>query len=79
VHDTNPRFKAGLVRISPIGIYTHAILSCPRCGRNMGVTEGMVAGIESIVCKGRFATGDVCNGHYYWRGGRLVFVGTVPG
>lgn len=61
----------------PIGNFTHVISCCPRCGAHIGVTAGMVAGSESIICKGTFRTGDVCNGHYYWRENQLEFVGTV--
>jgi hypothetical protein len=74
--NTNPRFDAKLVRIRPVGPYSYALVCCPRCQTNIGITEAMVAGIESIVCKGRLGAGS-CNGHYYWRGDQLEFVGTV--
>ncbi len=63
--------------VEPVGNFTHVISYCPRCGVNIGVTAGMVSGIESIICKGTFRTGGVCNGHYYWREKELEFVGTV--
>lgn len=73
---THPRFDARLVPIHPVGPYTHALVSCPRCRRNIGITAGMVTGAESIICKGDLG-GRPCNGHFYWRGGQLEFVGTV--
>lgn len=78
MNDTHPRFNARLVKIHPVGIYTHALIGCPRCKTNMGITDGMVAGTESIICEGKLPTGDRCAGHYYWREGQLVFVGTAP-
>lgn len=75
---TNPRFDAELVRIRPVGEYVYAILSCPRCRNGIGATGAMIAGMDSIVCEGRFPTGERCGGHYYWRNDRLEFVGTAP-
>ena len=74
----NPRFPVRLRKIKePLGHYTHAISVCPRCKRHIGVTAAMVAGIDSIICKGKFPDGRICNGHYYYRKGQLEFVGTV--
>jgi hypothetical protein len=75
---THPRFDARLIKIPPIGNYTHAIIRCPRCGGNIGITDAMLAGFDSIICKAKLNAG-VCNGHYYWRGNQLEFVGTVIG
>jgi hypothetical protein len=75
--NTHPRFDARLVKIQPVGDYTHAVVSCPRCRNNIGITAAMLAGVESIICKGRLGA-SACNGHYYWKGNQLEFVGTVP-
>lgn len=72
---THPSYPVRVSRIvEPIGHITHAVRSCPRCGCNIGISDGMLAGIESIICKGKLGT---CNGHFYLRGDRLEFVGTV--
>lgn len=73
---THPRFPAVVRQMrDPIGDYTHVISRCPRCGGHIGINRGMLAGLESIICKGRLGAGT-CNGHYYWRNGTLEFVGT---
>ena len=74
---THPQFDVRLMPIDPVGNYTYAIIACPRCGGNIGITEAMRAGVDSIICKGGRIRGGVCNGHYYLRGDKLEFVGTV--
>jgi len=73
---TNPRFPVKVIRLVPAGSITHAVKCCPRCGCNMGISNAMRIGTESIICKGRLNGGE-CNGHYYLRAGELEFVGTV--
>ncbi len=77
----NLTYPVRLVRFKdPVGLATHALLKCPRCLKNIGVTEDMLAGIDSIICKGALGnTGFICNGHYYYRRVKnvLEFVGTV--
>jgi len=58
---------------------THALMSCPRCLRGMGVTLSMMMGIDSIRCKGKLGgTGTICNGHYFFDldTSQLRFIGT---
>jgi hypothetical protein len=75
---THPRFPVKVLPIKePIGNYTHAVICCPRCQGNIGINTGMLHALESIICKGQFPNGAVCNGHYYLRGSELEFVGTV--
>ena len=76
MRSTHPRFPVRVARIVPIGNYTHAVVRCPRCRGNIGINGGMLAGIESIICKGPLGAGT-CGGHYYLRGKELEFVGTV--
>lgn len=62
----NPAFHVRIRRITPpVGSYQHAVSVCPRCGGHLGVNAGMLAGVESIICKGELSNGAVCNGHYY--------------
>lgn len=77
----NPTFPVKLVEFkNPIGNVGHALIKCPRCLRNIGVTENMLLGIDSIICKGALGdTGFICNGHYYYDKQKeiLKFIGTV--
>ena len=73
----NPIYGVEVVALVSAGGITHAVVRCPRCGVNIGINEGMRAGIESIICKGRSPNGRLCNGHYYLRGDKLEFLGTV--
>lgn len=75
--NTHPTFRVRVLPVvDPVGEYTHAVVACPRCGGNIGINRGMLAGVESIICKGALGAG-VCNGHYYLREGVLEFVGTA--
>jgi hypothetical protein len=71
------RFPVEIVPVNPEGGITHALRSCPRCGANIGISESMYRGVDSIICRGRRGEGGVCNGHFYLREGRLEFVGTI--
>lgn len=77
----NPLFPVEIVKFKdPIGPVTHALLKCPRCLRGIGITQAMLLGTESIICKGALGnTETVCNGHYYYDRsiGVLRFIGTV--
>lgn len=77
----NPAYHVQVKRFrDPIGPVTHAILKCPRCERNIGVTKAMLLGIDSIICKGALGrTNTICNGHFYFDKEltTLRFVGTV--
>ena len=77
----HPTFPVKLIKLrDPVGLTTHALLKCPRCLKGLGVTKSMLAGIDSIICKGALGnTSFICNGHYYYRAKERVleFVGTV--
>ena len=64
----NPIYKVRVVKFDePLGTATHALLKCPRCLRGIGITDSMLAGKDSIICKGALGeTGTICNGHYYF-------------
>lgn len=74
---THPKFPVRVFpMIEPVGDYTHVVMACPRCKGNIGINKGMLAGIESIICKCNLGERE-CNGHFYLRGDQLEFVGTV--
>ena len=77
-----PQYPVKVVTLDePIrGIIGHVILKCPRCLRGIGITKAMLAGSESIICKGKLGeTGFTCNGHYFFDDVLclLSFIGTV--
>lgn len=75
----NPHYFVRVTTMrEPIGGYAYIVKNCPRCDKNIGINKGMLLGVESIICKGRFPDGRICNGHFYLRNGNdLEFVGTV--
>jgi hypothetical protein len=77
----NPTFRVRIRSIEPqIEGIPYAVSVCPRCGTHIAINPGMMAGIESSICKGKLCDGRICNGHYYLdlrEENQLEFVGTV--
>jgi len=77
----SPIFNVRIVKLpAPVGSVKYALLKCPRCLKGIGVTDSMLAGLDSIICRGALGnTGTECRGHYYFHRSTstISFVGSL--